>query len=74
MPAGKELETRDPAAADADNNPDKNHQNENHENRIFGHESNNGIKPFQNRGKNGSNVRNQRTKCTSSRRRLHTPF
>lgn len=68
QPTRKELETRNPPAADANNNPDKNHQNENHEDRIFRHKSNNGIKPRKNRGKNGGNVRNQCGKGTSSSR------
>lgn len=68
------LETRNPAAADANNDLDKNHQNEDHEDRIIRHKADNGIKPRQNRGENGSDVRNEGSESTSSRRRQHSPF
>lgn len=72
--AEKTLEAGNPAAADANDNLDKNHENENHEDRIIRHEADNGIQPRQNRSKYGSDVRNQSGKGTSSRRRQHSPF
>lgn len=74
VPAGKSLKSRNPAAADANNDGHQNHKNKNHQDRITRDKSNNGIEPTKNSCKNCSNVRNQSGKSTSSRRRLTFSF
>lgn len=69
-----DLETRNPTAADADDNGDKHHENEDHQHGITGDELQNGVQPRQHRSENGGDIRNESGKSTSGRRRQTFSF
>ena len=71
---GPTLESRNPTAADADNDGHKHHQNENHEHGVTSHELQNGVEPRQHRSENGGDIRDKGGKSTSGRRRQTFSF
>lgn len=69
-----DLETRNPTAADADDDGHKHHEDEDHQHGVTGDKLQNGIEPRQHRSKNGGDIRDKGGKSTSGRRRQTFSF